>query len=446
VFAPTKRRHVSYYLSLPFVIAFAFLLVAKLAALQRAEMVAQLADQVAHQEAPEAVAALRRLAAMPRPPVDILVATATSADAQLADEAQFLISGLLRQCQRKIDAGKSTGSVSRLLTELANNLEHRHEAFSRHDYSWLSGTTSKVLRLANQMAPSRSPQVAVQCDIILASIAANEARIASLVNRDLADALQPVATKGPAPVERNTSNSPTTATQQGNSIQLANRPNARPIRLAERSALPPVVNAPASENSTEPSSVNANRVESNQALEWTYPMLNIAPAIPIHTMSARMHASMTSIDQSDRNTDDLSSADAPPERPLATIAARDLLERWLSAEGTDLYTIEDELTYRGFGRLSGRLVEQLFSEDSEDRLRLVDDVLTAPGIDARPWLVLLAEDNDADVRLLVITIMATSDDPTLLERAWQVALHDRDPRIAGLAARLRERRDAAQRR
>jgi hypothetical protein len=104
------------------------------------------------------------------------------------------------------------------------------------------------------------------------------------------------------------------------------------------------------------------------------------------------------------------------------------------------------LTYRGFGRLSGRLVEQLFSDDVEDRLRLVDDVLTAPGIDARPWLVLLADDDEADVRLLALTIMATSDDPTLLDKAWQVALHDRDPRIAGLAERLRERRDTAQRR
>jgi hypothetical protein len=76
----------------------------------------------------------------------------------------------------------------------------------------------------------------------------------------------------------------------------------------------------------------------------------------------------------------------------------------------------------------------------------VDEVLTAPGNDARPWLVLLADDTEADVRLLALTIMATSDDALLLDKAWQVALHDGDPRIAGLASRLRERRDAAQRR
>jgi hypothetical protein len=47
---------------------------------------------------------------------------------------------------------------------------------------------------------------------------------------------------------------------------------------------------------------------------------------------------------------------------------------------------------------------------------------------------------------MTLTIMATSDDPLLLDKAWQVALHDRDPRIAGLAERLRERRDTARER
>jgi hypothetical protein len=42
--------------------------------------------------------------------------------------------------------------------------------------------------------------------------------------------------------------------------------------------------------------------------------------------------------------------------------------------------------------------------------------------------------------------MATSDDAMLIEKAWHVSIRDRDPRIAGLAGRLRERRNTAQRR
>jgi hypothetical protein len=131
---------------------------------------------------------------------------------------------------------------------------------------------------------------------------------------------------------------------------------------------------------------------------------------------------------------------------LANVDSRQLLAQWLVASGGDVFPLEEELTRRGFGRLSGRLVRQLFSDDPAERLGLVDDVLTEPGVDARPWLILLADDTAADVRLLAVTIMATSDDPTLIEKAWQVAINDRDPRIAGLAGRLRDRRDSAQRR
>jgi hypothetical protein len=448
VFAPTKRRHVSYYLSLPFVIAFAFLLVAKLAALQRAEVVATLADQVAHQEAPEATAALRRLAAIPRPPVKILVTAATSADPQLANEAQLLISGLLRQCQRKIDAGKGIGGVSRQLTELADALGGSHQAFSHNDSAWLTGTVRKILRLANQINPSHSPTVAVQCDTVLATIAANEAQIARIVNRDLAEIEEPIVTKAVAPTARARTSARGLAGQSTSSRHV-DRPEPQRIRLAERTAPSSpslAVDEPAVADPPTAGEISrsGDEPESNHALAWTYPMLNIAPAMPIRAMPARV--SQPRGQGSLLETEQQLAEDGTLMRPLADDDARDLLRRWLTAEGSDLYAIEEELTYRGFGRLSGRLVEQLFSDDAEERLRLVDDVLTAPGIDARPWLVLLADDDEADVRLVALTIMATSDDSTLLDKAWQVALHDRDPRIAGLAERLRQRRDDALRR
>ena len=111
-----------------------------------------------------------------------------------------------------------------------------------------------------------------------------------------------------------------------------------------------------------------------------------------------------------------------------------------------IIAIEQELARRGFGRLSKRLVEKYFSKSADERLRLVDDVLSDPSVGARPWLVLFADDSDADVRLLAVTVMATSNDRALLEKAWQVAIRDRDPRIADLAPRLRDRQGGSQRR
>src|SRR5687768_1042271 len=160
VSAPTKRRHLFYYLSLPLVAAFVFFMVAHLAALQRAEVVAELAQHVAHHDSPEATAALRQLAAMPRPPVDILVAAATSADEQIAHEAQLLVSGLLRRWQRQIEANRGLAGVARQLTELAETLEKHHTAFSTSDHSWLRKTAQKILRLANRIPPPSAPLVA----------------------------------------------------------------------------------------------------------------------------------------------------------------------------------------------------------------------------------------------------------------------------------------------
>jgi hypothetical protein len=77
---------------------------------------------------------------------------------------------------------------------------------------------------------------------------------------------------------------------------------------------------------------------------------------------------------------------------------------------------------------------------------LVQDLPATPGIGSAAWLLMFAEDADAEVRLSAVTMMAASSDEELLEKAWQVALHDRDPRIASLAQRLRVRRDLPQRR
>jgi hypothetical protein len=79
-------------------------------------------------------------------------------------------------------------------------------------------------------------------------------------------------------------------------------------------------------------------------------------------------------------------------------------------------------------------------------MRLVDNVLAQPGGGSEAWLLLLAADSDPDVRLFAITFMATSNNTALVEKAWQAAIRDHDPRVADLAIRLRERRESPLRR
>jgi hypothetical protein len=438
VIAPQKRRHLFYYLSLPFVVALVLFMVAQLAALQRAEVVADLAAQVAHHDTPEATAALRQLAAMPRPPVDVLVTAATSADAHISHEAQLLVSSVLRRWQRRIEADRGVAGVARQLAELAQALDKHHAAFSASDHAWLRKTAEKILRLANRIPSPHVPLLAPHCDAVLAAVEARERSLTSLVNHDLAAVPPPEITKAAAPAELLSQQPP----EPANSLRELSRRTVSPFAVSADNTDLEVEESDMGEKMDPAQRIHVPALPEavnhpDQTPVWEHPGLDGTPALPI---------SRPSID------DRTAAGKRPPgtenaaHSSLEGVTSRELLRRWLEADGKQVLPVETELTRRGFVRLSARLVEPLFSNNAEERLRLVDDVLTEPGIDARPWLVLLADDADADVRLLAVTIMATSDDLTLIEKAWHVSIRDRDPRIAGLAGRLRERRDMAQRR
>jgi hypothetical protein len=388
-----------------------FLLVAKLVAMQREEIIADLADRVAHRDSDEASAAVRQLGAMPRPPAAVLVAAAAAADRDVANEAQQMIGKLLRRSQQQIEAGRSVKAVARQLSELAEALAENREAFPAADQLWLASTTQRILRLANQLPAKHTPVVATHCDLILTSIPTT----------DVAD-----ASSDRPPEEGNVGALP--SAWRGHDVQDS-------------------IATPSSGHGTRPSADARSNDSADASLpsDRSRPVFRMLPATPKNTAPINTNPSPPRPWRSNLQT--------PPadleiiNRPYAGVDSRTLLRRWFVAEGDEVIALERELAkQRNFGQLSKPLVHQFLSDRAQDRLQLVDDVLTTPGVDARPWLMLLADDADADVRLSAVTIMATSTDAALVEKAWQAAIHDRDPRIAALADRLRERRAATQRR
>jgi hypothetical protein len=463
VFAATQRRRFSSFVTIPLVVAIVPLLVAKLVALQRADVIAELADRATHGDSPEAIAAVRQLASIRGAPVTVLVSAATSADRDVAEEAKYCISRLLRRAQRQIEAGRRVAAVSRQLAELAESLDAQKEMFSAADYAWLSGTTHTVLRLANRIPPRHAPLVAVHCDAVLTGIAAKGVSTAGIAEHE-PDVEQSLVGEGAmmedagesrqARLEMTGKSSDSARTLRGTGrIGLSGSVRMPAATSASMTAAPSTLpleatvaaDAASGERAGGEASAEASAEELWQApwrASWSHPIFRMMPARPISAPT---------------NKEDTDAEPTPPvnavpaeqnasEPPLAELDSQELLRRWLDAEGADVFPLEQELTRRGFGRLSERLVQQFFSSVPQERLALVDTVLTEPGVDARPWLVLLSEDSDADVRLLAVTIMATSNDAALVDKAWQASIRDRDPRIAGLAGRLRERRETAQQR
>jgi hypothetical protein len=284
--------------------------------------------------------------------------------------------------------------VSRQLTELSEALARHCEQFSTTERDWLLATTQTIIKLANQMPDRRSPAIAASCEAVIAAVGTAATADPRLVNHDPPKTAQPATS--------------------------VVRPEASTDQPAE-----------------EP-------IDASWRANWSNPVFRALPPTPIDATPIERRpnvpAALPHLDEQQPETVDVI------DTPLADVDSPTLLRRWRSANSENKAAIERQLSKRGFGRLDERLVRQFTSNRAEDRLKFVDSLLTTPGVDARPWLMLLVEDTDADVRLAAVTIMAASNDNTLVEKAWETAIHDRDPRIAELAERLRERRAATQRR
>ena len=126
------------------------------------------------------------------------------------------------------------------------------------------------------------------------------------------------------------------------------------------------------------------------------------------------------------------------ERPvnLARLESTELLQRLHGEDRAKSNGVAAELSRRGFSPKQIALGRQLFDPDPEVRKRLARSLPGQPGIDAAAWLKFLCRDDDAEVRLAAITLLATTADPALIDHALQLAREDSDPRIRRQAERL----------
>jgi hypothetical protein len=415
-------KRVVVYTLLPIVLI-ASTVVVGVAAWQRSQTIARLADKLAHGEHDEAAAAARQLAAISSPPLELLVDVASSDDRSRAGAAEVALSRVLDRFEKDATAGRRLRQISNQTTELAAALADHRRAFSRVSYPWLLDTTGRILSIASR-CPTKSPLLALHCDDVMS--------VVKITRPAAAPATEPNIT--PA----STASAAERESQRAKLEREFAEFSAQPIA-------PPIATPAPTPSPTEPIAVPGNAhltpvppaiVAAEVRPTWAEPMLRTQPASPGQSDASEKFQR--------HDEDQLAAAPTTADDPSPD-GTRELLDRWRTSRA-NRQEIEEQLATRGFHPVPKRLVEQFFSDQIADRMRLVDNVLTEPGIDPRPWLMLLAEDENAEVRLMAVTVMATSDDKTLVEKAWQTALRDRDSRIADLAARLRTRREGTTRR
>jgi hypothetical protein len=106
-----------------------------------------------------------------------------------------------------------------------------------------------------------------------------------------------------------------------------------------------------------------------------------------------------------------------------------VMRRLHSRDPQSVQLAREELTRRGFDDRHLRMAEDLTSPDPQVRLRFAQALPRIRDVDIRPWLKTLAEDEDPNVRLAAVAIIATSGLPESLTWLRQLDLRETDPRV-----------------
>lgn len=405
-----QRRYWKYLILLTAAVV-PVVLLAALAARERSAALVRLADHVANNESQQAAIVMRQLSAMRHPPLDALVIAARCLDPAIANPARETLVELLQSCEQSIDSERRPRDVAHRLGELAGALARQQNLFPAADQAWIAKTTHELVRLANRLPPDAAPGLAADCDAILSAV-----ELVELTEAPFAPRGERPVTGDPkvnAPAASMNVRAPTAAPQ--NELRGDSQQNQAEDLV---------------ENSIRPTRPLISQLSPELAGSSTPPPRDAVSlkSLPPGTVAERPPAGATL---------------PMPASPVAVrfdgFETRRLLEMWLAIDEANRPALEQELSRRGFNRLTKQWIDRYTSNRAQDRLQLIDDILRERNVDARPWLILLADDASGDVRLGAITVMATSNDPMLLEKALAVALRDRDPRIADLAGRLRER-------
>ena len=117
--------------------------------------------------------------------------------------------------------------------------------------------------------------------------------------------------------------------------------------------------------------------------------------------------------------------------------ATELMKSLQSAQPGVAQNAAAELARRGYSPQQIDLAKKLYDPNPAVRIELAQTAVKTPGVDGKPWLLSLSQDQDPNVRFAAAGIMATTTDPDLLRRVDELCRTDADPRMQQLAARLK---------
>jgi hypothetical protein len=121
---------------------------------------------------------------------------------------------------------------------------------------------------------------------------------------------------------------------------------------------------------------------------------------------------------------------------LQAMPLRELMMLLGNTRDFEAALIRDVARNRGLWEMELALAPKLGSTQTTERLEILQQLSLLPARHARRWLRWLLEDEEADVRLQALAMMATTGDPQIESLARQRLLKDIDPRVVELASQI----------
>jgi hypothetical protein len=423
---------------------------------QRDRLVARLAERLQSASEAEALAALGQLAQLDDAAVKPLLAAATAPRRPIAIAARAAIDQMLARWH---DDAQTAGNHTRFaerLDRLAATLASRPPGQNNDQMLWAHDLAERILNAAGQIPAGQRLEIVRNCD----QLVRHTGQLVTAPNTAPAAAPAPQVTTLNGP---NASSSPANARLAALPQQT---PLAPPFESLRTTPLPPVNENRGLANARF-AAVNGERdaeTQSQLAARRSDPSITWSPdRVEPNGMSGDSNRLLpwTGLDQSpppgesDRprffdaeltssGPQGPASPDDPPLRPNST--PHQLLNQLANSSAENVNHVQRQMAERGLGIVPPTLARRLLSKSPAERVQAVDALLETSGTAPGPWLMVMADDPAAEVRLAVVTLMATSKSPQLVEKAWQVALNDEDPRLADLAEWLQTQRNALRRR
>jgi len=393
-----------------------------LAAWEQQRFAEQLARRAIQSIDGASVATVRKLSHLGPPAIEPLAALAASQRAEVAKAAQGALADKLAGWELAFAERGDARELSEQLQALSGALELHAAHFGGAGQRWAQRLTRQIVANCAHLPAGEAWTVLARCEVVLAvppsSITPREATAAIVESPAIEADATTNASAGEAAPEV--------------SSPLANeRPQLAEISVVDPPPSPPAGVAPP------PKGANSSVTPLNplrypdDAARRTDPSIEPGFAAPVAEAPLPVG---TVIDvPSPQDMRHLT-------RKLREMGERELLARVAAAPKFEAMAARRILRERGYTDAIVEMTRQLEQLSAAERREALDRAASLPAAEARRLLRWFVADEDAEVRLLALTMLATTGDPQLQEIARRRAVEDADPRVAELATELMKRK------